>query len=66
MIPKELRDRIGLQPGEVDVHVDGAGLRVEQVATDDLEQRAGRLIAPATTGGLTDADVARVRDLGQR
>jgi len=66
VIPKELRDRIGLGPGEVDVYADGAGLRVEPVATDQLEETAGRLVIPSSGASLDDADVARIRDLGQR
>ncbi len=66
VIPKELRDRIGLGPGDVDVYADGAGLRVEPVATDRLEEAAGRLVVPASGASLDDADVAGIRDLGQR
>jgi AbrB family looped-hinge helix DNA binding protein len=66
VIPKELRDRLGLGPGEVDVYADGAGLRVEAVATDRLEETAGRLIVAASGASLDDAEVARIRDLGQR
>ena len=32
VIPKQLRDHIGLLPDEVEVMVDGAGLRVEPLA----------------------------------
>ena len=67
VIPRELRERIGLRPGEVEVEVDGAGLRVAPIAGDRLEERGGRLVVPA--GGaavLDDADVRALRDADQR
>jgi bifunctional DNA-binding transcriptional regulator/antitoxin component of YhaV-PrlF toxin-antitoxin module len=42
--PKALRDRVGLGPGEVEVIVDGTGLRVEPLAGEDLAERDGRLL----------------------
>ncbi|MBA2531451.1 MAG: AbrB/MazE/SpoVT family DNA-binding domain-containing protein [Nocardioidaceae bacterium] len=66
VIPKELRDRIGLQPGEVDVEVDGAAVRVEPVASDRVEERDGLLLVPSTATKLSDEEVARVRDVDQR
>ncbi len=66
VIPKELRDRIGLQPGEVDVEVDGAAVRVEPVASDRVEERDGLLLVPPTATKLSDEDVARLRDVDQR
>jgi AbrB family looped-hinge helix DNA binding protein len=45
VIPKSLRDRLGLVPGEVDVFAEGAGLRIELVSTDYLVERDGHLVA---------------------
>ena len=36
VIPKELRERLGLSPGIVDVHADGASLRVVPLTSDEL------------------------------
>ncbi|MHB8340109.1 MAG: AbrB/MazE/SpoVT family DNA-binding domain-containing protein [Mycobacteriales bacterium] len=66
VIPKVLRDRLGLRPGEVEVRADGAGLRVEPPAHDHLVEREGRLVAPATGGALDDEDVRTLRDADQR
>ena len=66
VIPKELRDRLGLRPGEVDVRADGAGLRVQAVAADELVDRDGRLVVPATGTTLYDEDVRTLRDGDQR
>lgn len=68
VIPKALRDHLGLVPGEVDVEVDGAALRVQPVCDlAELTDENGRLvIAPTgtrlsadTVGGLIDEDRAR-------
>jgi AbrB family looped-hinge helix DNA binding protein len=41
VIPKGLRDGLGLVPGEVDVFADGAALRIELSGTDHLVERDG-------------------------
>lgn len=66
VIPKSLRDHLGLRPGEVDVRADGAGLRVEALTSDRLEERAGRLIVPSTGGTLDDDSVRGLRESDQR
>ena len=66
MIPKSLRDQVGLGPGEVEIGVDGAGLRVEALSGDGIVTRAGRQVIPAS-GAVVDDDVVRqLRDAGQR
>jgi len=66
VIPKSLRDQLGLAPGEVEVMADGAALRVEPVATADLEERDGRLVIPASGVALDDDGVRALRDADQR
>lgn len=67
VIPKPLRDRLGLRPGTVEVTVDGAALRVEPIAGDELERdSSGRLVVPPTGTPLSDADVRALRDADQR
>jgi len=66
VLPKELREQVGLRPGEVTVTVDGAGLRVEPVATEHLVERRGRLLVPTGGEPLTGADVQALRDADQR
>jgi AbrB family looped-hinge helix DNA binding protein len=66
VIPKPLRDRLGLTPGEVEVEADGADLRVRPAADDSLDEQDGWLIVPATGRTLTDADVRELRDADQR
>lgn len=66
MIPKALRDRLGLRPGPVEVVADGAALRVEPIADDTLAERDGRLVIPASGIAIDDALVQALRDAGQR
>jgi AbrB family looped-hinge helix DNA binding protein len=66
VIPKALRDRLGLLPGEVDVEADGADLRVRPATNDSLDEQDGWLLIPASDGRLTDDDVQALRDADQR
>ncbi|MQA76238.1 MAG: AbrB/MazE/SpoVT family DNA-binding domain-containing protein [Solirubrobacterales bacterium] len=66
VIPKALRERLGLRPGAVDVVVDGAGIRVEPLAADDLEERDGRLVIPRSGTPIDDDAVRSLRDADQR
>ena len=66
VIPKRLRDHVGLRPGEVEVTVDGIGLRVEPLAGESLSEREGRLVIPAAGAQIDDDLVQSLRDAGQR
>jgi len=66
VIPKQLRDDLGLRPGEVEVRAEGAGLRVEPLTGDSLEARAGRLVIPASGAEVDDELVRALRDAGRR
>lgn len=66
VIPKPLRDRLGLRPGEVEVTEDGNTLRVEPIAGEGLEERAGRLVIPSTGVAVGDEDVRSLRHADQR
>ena len=66
VIPKALRDSLGLVPGEVEVTPDGAGLRIEPVANDQLEDEDGLLVIPAADVTVTDDLVRTLRDANQR
>lgn len=66
VIPKPLRDHLGLSPGLVDVVVDGAGLRVEPPAAEALEERGGRLVIPASGAAIDDDTVRSLRDADRR
>jgi AbrB family looped-hinge helix DNA binding protein len=66
VIPKSLRDRLGLRPGEVNVSADGTALRVEPIAGSGAEREGDRLVIPAGGAPITDEDVRALRDADQR
>ncbi len=66
VIPKALRDIIGLEPGEVEVTPDGAGLHIEPIAGDRLQEEDGLLVIPATGSTVSDDLVWTLRDAGRR
>jgi AbrB family looped-hinge helix DNA binding protein len=66
VLPKPLRDRVGLRPGEVEVFADGAGLRVEPIAGDELAEREGRFVVPRSGVVIDDQTVQALRDADQR
>lgn len=53
-------------PGEVEVSVQGSGLRVEAPAGDSLEESDGRLVIPASGAEITNEVVEALRDAGRR
>lgn len=61
VIPKALRDGVGLVPGEVEITIDGAVLRVEPVSTGRPVQVDGVLTLPETGRTLTAEDVRALR-----
>jgi AbrB family looped-hinge helix DNA binding protein len=66
VIPKQLRDHVGLRPGEVEVTADGTGLRVEPLAQESVDERDGRLVIPVAGASVDDDLVKSLRDAGQR
>lgn len=66
VVPKVLRDRVGMAAGEVELTADGSGIRIEPVATDGLEVVDGRLVIPASGEVITDEMVRSLRDADQR
>ncbi len=66
MIPKPLRDHLGLRPGPIEVLADGTDLRVRPVAVEGLEGEGDRLVIPATGTPVSDDDVQALRDADRR
>jgi AbrB family looped-hinge helix DNA binding protein len=66
VIPKQLRDHVGLRPGPVEVTVDGSSLRVEPLAGKSLDERHGRLVIPRAGVPIDDDAVRALRDATQR
>jgi AbrB family looped-hinge helix DNA binding protein len=66
VIPKALRERLGLHPGEVELTPDGSGLRIEAVAGDDHVEESGRLVIPPAGTPVDDELVRALRNADQR
>ena len=66
VIPKALRDELGLRPGDVELTADGAALRVVPVYDDALEEADGRLVIPAYGVAIGDEHVQALRDADRR
>jgi AbrB family looped-hinge helix DNA binding protein len=66
VIPKPLRDRLGIRPGEVELTIDGSAIRIEPISPVAVEDRRGRLVIPSSGEPLTAADVQALRDADQR
>jgi AbrB family looped-hinge helix DNA binding protein len=66
VIPKPLRDRVGLRPGPVEVVVDGSAIRLEPVVGNGLAVVDGRPVIPASGVPISDGDVQALRDADRR
>jgi AbrB family looped-hinge helix DNA binding protein len=65
VIPKTLRDSVGLGPGVVEIVADGTGVHVEPVANEALERHGAWLVIPAS-GAALDDDLVRSLRAGDR
>lgn len=66
VIPKQLRDHVGIRPGAVEVTAYGSGLRIELPAEEALVERRGRLVIAGEGERIDDEMVRSLRDAGQR
>lgn len=66
VIPKALRDQLGLGAGEVELTADGRALRIEAVVADGLESDGEFLMIPASSAQRSDDDIRAMRFADQR
>jgi AbrB family looped-hinge helix DNA binding protein len=66
VIPKAIRDRLGLVPGDVDIVIDGSDVRIRPIADDAVVSDDGWLVVRTSGATLTDDDVRALRDADQR
>lgn len=66
VIPKALRDEVGLVPGEVELVRVGAGIRLEPVPGAGVEERDGRFVIPSAETSIDNELVRKLRDADQR
>jgi len=57
---------VGLSGGEVEISCEGAGVRIEPVASEGLVEEGGRLVIPAGGAALDDDAVRELRLGDQR
>jgi AbrB family looped-hinge helix DNA binding protein len=62
VIPRQLRDHLGMRPGEVEVTAVGTSLRVEPLVGEGLAEDGGRLVIPSAGVPIGDADVRALQD----
>jgi bifunctional DNA-binding transcriptional regulator/antitoxin component of YhaV-PrlF toxin-antitoxin module len=65
VVPKALREAVGIVPGPVEITVSGAGLRLEPPA-GGLVEKDGHLFLPSTGHGATVESVRELRLADQR
>lgn len=66
VIPKRIRDELGLVPGPVEVVRDGAAVRIEPRTDSGLERVGDRLVIPASGDEIGDPEVRDLRLSEQR
>jgi AbrB family looped-hinge helix DNA binding protein len=66
VIPRALREQVGLGEGDVEITRYGSGVRIEPVAGEGLTDVDGRLVIPASGASVDDALVRALRDADQR
>ncbi|GGH49485.1 AbrB/MazE/SpoVT family DNA-binding domain-containing protein [Microbacterium album] len=66
VVPAEIRERLGMVPGPLDMVMDGAGIRIEIPTSDRVEERDGLLVLADDGPALTPDDVRELRLADQR
>ena len=66
VIPKPLRDQVGLTAGAVEITAIGAALRLEALSGERVEEEDGRLVIPASGVEIGDRLVQALRQADQR
>ncbi|HUY86938.1 MAG TPA: AbrB/MazE/SpoVT family DNA-binding domain-containing protein [Acidimicrobiales bacterium] len=67
VLPKSLRDKVGIRSGQVEVTVEGSGIHIEPVPGENLDRNEeGRLVVPKLGARIDDEMVQVLRDALQR
>lgn len=66
VVPKSIREQLGITEGIVEVSIDGTAVRIEPVADDSVEAEGNWLVVPASGESLSAEQVRDLRDTGQR
>lgn len=63
VVPRSLRSAVGLAGGgQVEVELDGAGIRIEPVAGHELREEEGLLLIPKSGVAIDDTIVRELLD----
>ena len=66
MIPKPLREQVGLGAGAAEIVVVGTGLRIEPISATHVAEENGHLVIPASGVKIDDELVQVLRRAGQK
>ena len=66
VVPKALRQSIGLTAGEVELAVDGDAIRITPVSRSTVAEIGGRVVIPAEGQTIDDDMVRALKDVDQR
>ena len=66
VVPRSLRDAVGLTAGPVELVRDGAAIRIEPVSGEGLAEEGGRLVIPGGGQAVDDEVVRAMRHADQR
>jgi AbrB family looped-hinge helix DNA binding protein len=66
VVPKALRDQVGLIPGQVDIAVVGSRIVIEPTSEESLVEEDGLLVIPSAGERVTDDDVRDLMESGRR
>ena len=65
VVPKSLRDAIGMTAGPVDVHVEGTRIVIEPISDDTLIDKGNLRVIPASGSVITDEIVRDLLEEGR-
>ena len=66
VLPKALRDQVGITAGPVEITVSGAGLKIEPIASGGLVEEEGRLYLAGGGVTMTEDQLREFRLANQR
>lgn len=65
VVPKSLRDAVGLTAGPVDVHVEGTRIVIEPIVDEEFTDKGSLRVIPASGQALTDELVRELLEDGR-
>lgn len=65
VVPKGLREQVGLAAGPVEVHVEGNRIVIEPLVDDRFVERGGLMVVPASGETVTDDQVRALLESGR-